>query len=288
MNKLEAEKATKNGAIAACIVGVMTLVIFLIAIFSNVKGTLGIWNDPAIIFDLVLIFVCAYGIYKNSRFASVLLFCYYIFSKIYIGIELGKVSGVAISIVFLYFFGKAIQGAFTYHKIEAAENSNYRKTPRWIYYTVTFVLIVFFALMGLGALTMTGALPSTEVQAGDKVSKKDRDLLISNSVILKGDKIDYFYSGGFISILEGGTVLTDNRVILYMPDENQLLNIYEIYFYDVASVELIDIGNLINDSEYLISSHDPDVWMKILLSVENRGDVKFIEALRSKISQINS
>jgi len=287
MNKLEAAKATKNGAVAACISGVVTLALFLFAIFSNAKGTIGIWNDPSIIFDVVLIFACAYGIYKNSRFAAVLLFFYFICAKIIIGIETGKASGVGMALVFLYFYGKAIQGAFAYQKIEKAENPNYKKTPKWIYFTGIPVLIIVVALIGVGILTMTGTLPSTEVQAGGKVSKKDRDLLISNSVISKDDNIEYFYSTGFTSILEGGSVLTDNRVILYIPDENQKLDVYEIYFYDVASVEMIEEGNSMNDSVYKISRHEPDAWIQIALSAENRGDVKFIEALRSKISGTN-
>ena len=70
---------------------------------------------------------------------------------------------------------------------------------------------------------MTGTLPSIEVQAGGNVSQRDKDALISNAVVSKDDHIEYFYSSGFTSILEGGSILTDDRVILYQPDENQKL-----------------------------------------------------------------
>lgn len=286
MNKTEAIKATKNGAIAASISGVLTLAMFLFATFSNASGVIGLWNDPTVIFDVFLIFACAYGIYKKSRFAAVLLFCYFIIAKLYIGIETGKVSGLGIALIFLYFYGKAIQGAFVFHKIEKAENPDYKVTPKWVLYTGIPILTIFIILIGIGLMTTTGVLPSTEVQPGTKVLHSDRDALISNNIILKDDRIEYFYSVGATSIMEGGTVLTDDRVILYYTNAMQKIEIYEIYFNDIVSIELIEMGNTFNDSIYKINSKHPDAWLKIPLSIENRGDVKFIETLREKTKNI--
>ena len=69
--------------------------------------------------------------------------------------------------------------------------------------------------MGFGLMTMTGVLPSTEVVTGSKMNSKDVSLLIEKSVINQNEKIEYFYSEGFSSILEGGSILTNNRVIVY-------------------------------------------------------------------------
>jgi hypothetical protein len=285
MNREEAIKATKNGAIAACISGGVTLSVVFYAIFSNANNKLGIWNDPSNLFDIVLIFGCAYGIYKKSRFAAILIFVYFILAKIIIGIELGKVSGIGMALVFLYFYGKAIQGAFSFHKIEKAENPNYKPTQKWVYFAGIPTLMIFVALMGFGIMTITGVVPSTEIQSGVEMLQKDKDTLISNNIITIDDNILYFYSGGFTSILEGGSVLTEDRVILYLNDENQKLQVYEIYFDDIASVELIQMGNHLNDSIYQVNSHQPDAWLQLELSAENRGDVVFIETLRSKIKE---
>jgi len=281
MDRDEAIKATKSGAIAACISGVLTLGIVLVAIFSNSNGAIALWNDPSNFFDIILIFGCAYGIYKKSRAAAVLLFVYFIFAKVMIGIETGNATGLGLGLVFLYFYGKAIQGAFVFHKLEKAENTNYKPTPKWVYYTGIPTLTIMVVLIGLGLMTMTGAMPSTEVQAGVDVLQSDKDTLITNAIISENDKIEFFYSGGLTSILEGGSVLTGDRVILYMPDENQELQVYEIYFNEIASVELIEMGNLMNNSIYQVNSHKPDAWIQLALSAENRGDVKFIESLRS-------
>jgi hypothetical protein len=284
MDRSEAIKATKNGAIAACISGTLTLGFVLVAIFSNSNGAIALWNDPSNFFDIILLFVCAYGIYKKSRAAAIILFIYFILSKILIGVETGKISGIGLGLVFLYFYGKAIQGAFVFHKMEKAENPNYKTTPKWVYFTGVPVLIIFVVLIGVGLMTMTGAMPSTEVQAGEDVLQSDKDALITNNVIFENDTLKYFYSFGFTSVLDGGSVLTSDRVILYMPDENQELQVYEIYFNDISSIELIEMGNLMNDSIYRVNSHTPDAWIQMPLSTESRGDIKFIESLRSLIS----
>lgn len=281
MDRDDAIKATKNGAIAACISGILTLGIVLVAIFSNSTGAIALWNDPSNFFDIVLIFGCAYGVYKKSRAAAILLFVYFIFSKLLIGIETGKAAGIGMGLVFLYFYGKAIQGAFTFHRLEKEENPNYKPAPKWVYYTGIPTMVIMFVLVGIGIMTMTGAMPSTEVQAGEDVLQSDKDTLITNGIISENDKVKFFYSGGFTSILEGGSVLTNDRVILYMPDENQELQIYEIHFDDIASIELIEVGNSMNDSIYRVNSYKPDAWLQLVLSAESRGDVKFIESLRT-------
>lgn len=140
-------------------------------------------------------------------------------------------------------------------------------------------------VLGFGLMTMTGVVPSTEVQSGAEMFQKDKDTLVSSNIISVDDEILYFYSEGLTSILEGGQLLTDDRVIVYQNDENQELQIYEIYFDDIASIELTQVGSTFTDSIYQVNSYEPDVWMQIWLSTENRGDVEFIEALRSKISE---
>lgn len=283
MNREEAIKATKNGAIAACISGSLTLIIVVIAIFSNNDDTLALWNDPFNFFDILLIFACAYGIYKKSRTAAIVLFVYFIISKIFIGLETGKISGIFISLIFLYFYGKAIQGAFSYKKIEKSENPSYKPTPKVYYYVSIPLLIIFTAIVGLGLLTMTSVIPSTEVKAGVDVNQNNKEMLIANNIISIDDKLDFFYSTGFTSILEGGTVLTQDRVILYVPDGNNIIQIYELYFDKITSIKLLESGNLLNDSLYLISTDNSEAWLRISLSAEKRGDIKFIEALRQKL-----
>ena len=124
MDKEKAIKATKNGAVAAFISAGITLAVVLFAVFSNAEGYFGRWNDPSIFLDVIIIVICGFGMLRHSRAAAIVIFIYFVFGKIYIGLESGKMSGSGMALVFLYFYGKAIQGAFAYHKIQKEEKSN--------------------------------------------------------------------------------------------------------------------------------------------------------------------
>lgn len=286
MNKEQAMEATKIGAISACISGIITLVFGFYAIWNNSSGILGIWNNPAIFFDVILIFIFAYGIYKKSVTAAVLMFVYFFYGKIYIALEAGQVSGIFLSLVFLYFFGKAIQGTLALRKIKKAEKSNLESDPKWIKVLIITCLVILFFLASVGMLTMTGTLTPTKVLQGKDLSKDYKNALLESDIINKGDSIEYFYSEAFSSITETGSILTNDRVIMYFTDENNEIAVYELYFENITGVELIKNGNYFNDSVYRVNAGSRDAYLTIVLSTENRGDIKFIESLRSKLNTI--
>lgn len=278
-------KASKNGAIAAFISGGLTTLIFLYATGANTQGIFELWNDPTIIIDIILIFVCAFGMLRNSRAAAVTIFVYFLFSKIYIALESGQSAGLGTGLIFLYFFGKAIQGSFTYHKIKKAEDPEYKPASKWSYYIGLPLIVLMFVTMGFGVLTETDVMPSAEVLTASDVSDSDRSILVANEILFETEEIEYFYSYGLTSILEGGSILTDRAVIMYYTDDVEGLKIYELEFADINTIELLRDGNIWNDSVYKVSSGDEDAWLNIDLSTYERGDIKFVEALRKKIAQ---
>lgn len=281
MDKEKAIQATKTGAICACFSASMTLVIAIFAIRNNSSGTIGIWNDPTVFLDVVVILILAYGMYRKSLTAAVVMFIYFLFAKIIMAMELGRPTGIVLGLVFLYIFGKAIQGAYVLQKIEKAENPDYpTKSNRMKFFIITGVVILF-SLMGVGMLTTTGTLTPTEVLEGKDLSKDYREALIKSDIIDSGDSIQYFYSEAFSSIEEAGSILTSDRVIMYLEDEKKDTAVYELYFEDITDVELIEAGNVLNDSVYRVYGDSREVYLTIVLSTENKGDVKFIEALRS-------
>ncbi len=71
MDRTEAIKAAKKGAIAAVISGALTLAVVLFALITNAEGDIGLWNAPSNLFDVVLIFICAFGMTRKSRAAAV-------------------------------------------------------------------------------------------------------------------------------------------------------------------------------------------------------------------------
>ncbi len=121
MDLERAIKASKNGAIAAFLSGGITILFALYATGSDTQGTFKFMNDPTIVVDIALVFVCAFGMLRNSRTAAVTIFIYFLISKIYMALEFGQMIGLAAGVIFLYFYGKAIQGSFVYYKIKKSE-----------------------------------------------------------------------------------------------------------------------------------------------------------------------
>ena len=285
MNREQAIQATKVGSIAACVSAATTLVAAFIAIGSNSQGDLALWNDPLVFLDVILMSICAFGIYKKSRTAAVFMFAYFLLSKIIIWIEVVSPLQIGLGLVFLYFYGKAVQGTFTFHNIEKQENSNYQTTSKLYMYIGIPFAVIFFLLSGFGILTMTGTFPSTEVQTGSELPKYFQEELVAAQIIDRNDTIQYFYSWGLTSVLTGGSILTGDRVIMYFQDEDEEneMAVYEILFVDISKIELMEAGNALNNSTYRIYGNSGE-WVEVYLSTERQGDIKFIEALRSELA----
>ena len=285
MDRDEAIKHCRNGAVAAFFSAAVTAAVVIVAVGSGADGELAFFNDPLIAIDVFLILGCAIGMLRKSRAAAVTIFIYFIISKIAITIETGQASGLGVALVFVYFYGKAIQGSFTYHRLMREENPDYKSAAKWTYIAGIPAALVFLLLAGAGLMSSTDYMPSTKVLTGSEVSDTDRATLISEDILFEGETIEYFYSYGLSSILEGGSILTDRAVIIYYPDEDSHIEIYELEFAEIDSVELMEKGGLFSDSLYMVQGADPDNWIVVDLSVEADGHLRFIEALKGKIAQ---
>lgn len=146
--------------------------------------------------------------------------------------------------------------------------------------------ILLLGLVGLGMLTMTDYLPSTEVLAADQISEQYEKTLRENEILYEDEQIEYFYSEGLTSILEGGSVLTNRAVVAYGKDEKGEMEVFEIVFAKIVSIELEEKGDLLNDAVYKVIGNEEDLWVRLILSTENDGHLKFVEALQSKINQL--
>jgi hypothetical protein len=109
-------KKIKSAWIAACISGVITLVVTLIAI----SGTELLGFDAWSLLDVGMIFALAFGIYKRSRACAVTMLAYFVVSKIILMAESGKPSGLLMALIFGYYFWQGVQGTFIYHKLKRA------------------------------------------------------------------------------------------------------------------------------------------------------------------------
>jgi hypothetical protein len=104
------------------------------------------------------------------------------------------------------FWAKAIQGTFVYHKIEKAENPYYKPARKWMYFVGIPVGALFLLSAVIGYLSTANILPSPRVLTGTEIGRSFQNQLLSNGVVSEDEYIDYFYSEGLFSIMEGGTV----------------------------------------------------------------------------------
>jgi hypothetical protein len=285
----DARNHAKVGAYAAFVSGVLTLGFVLFAISSDAQGgTFGAWNDPLNFVDIVIIVLCGVGMLRNSRTAAVVAFIYFLFAKIFLAIESGQNSGVISGLLFMYFYGRAVYGTFAYHRIRKREDPGYRSAPGWVYWITVPGVLLLVVVFGVTLLSMTGVTPSMEVLAASEVSADDVQALRDAEIIWDGERIEYFYSWGFLSVLEGGTILSDRAVIAYETDVDGVRNVYEIPFDEVRSVERLDDQSDWVTSVYRVTGIGDENWITIVLPDDASGGEEFVNALRSKIPERQS
>ena len=109
----------KGAWIAAVVSGSITLVVILIAL----GGTSIMGITSANFVDVALIFGLAFGIYRKSRTCAVLMFVYFVASKILMMKQAGAPSGLLLAVVFAALFFQGIVGTFQYHNWKAAQGN---------------------------------------------------------------------------------------------------------------------------------------------------------------------
>ena len=109
--------------------------------------------------------------------------------------------------------------------------------------------------------------------------------LVAEGIIERGESIEYFYSEGMLSIMEGGSVLTNARVIAYERIDDGTINYYSIPHNDIVSVTLIQEGDAMTYAVYQVNTAEEDYWLNLLLPHEYGDGERFANAVRAKIGQ---
>ncbi len=144
---------------------------------------------------------------------------------------------------------------------------------------VGVVLGVLIAmLIVLGLLVETGFVPSDRVLTHDDLPVKQLETLIQAGILETGERVELFYSEGLVSVTEGGSILTDRRVIAYDGD-----SIYDIAIDELASIELVQEGDFLNFAVYRVYSKTEDGWLELWLPHEHGDAERFANAVRAGI-----
>ena len=103
----------RNAWIACLISLAMTLLLTVIAISGSSIAGYSAWQ----LLDVALVAGLAFGIYRKSRACAVVMFIYFLISKILVVVETGQASGLVMGVVFLYFYWQGVVGTFAYHRL---------------------------------------------------------------------------------------------------------------------------------------------------------------------------
>jgi hypothetical protein len=117
MTDSKIEKKIKHARIAAMISGVITLAGAITIIHKQTDPQFSLFNMLSLV-DALIIFSLAYGIHKKSPLCALLMFEYFLLSKLFnASISSHIPTGpLIVGIPFLYFLFQGITGTFTHHK----------------------------------------------------------------------------------------------------------------------------------------------------------------------------
>jgi hypothetical protein len=163
-----------------------------------------------------------------------------------------------------------------------AETETARRMPRLLQWAGVPAAVLVCLIAGLVILAGSGATPSDRVLAGDNIPRQQYEALVDEQIIGPDEAVEYFYSEGILSVLEGGSVLTDRRLVVYEQNDG-VIDVYELYFDDISAVELVQQGDLLQFSIYRVLSADEETWLHLWLPHEFGDDKTFVAAVEAKL-----
>ena len=145
----------------------------------------------------------------------------------------------------------------------------------WSYAT----LAVGGILTGLAVIGTFG--PPTRALRQSEIPSSYQVTLVEAGVLQPDERIPFFYSGGIFSILEDGSLLTENRVVSYETVDGELYvassTYQEIREFDVEYSE-----SFLDDTVLTISPLSGDEFM-LIVSPEDGRDKEFVSDLQSRL-----
>lgn len=94
----------------------ITIASAIVALFANTSNAPPNYMlEPYLFIDVILIVVLGTFIFRKSRSAATLAVIYFVGSKIFLWLTLGKVAGLPMTLVFLFFYANAMRATFLWH-----------------------------------------------------------------------------------------------------------------------------------------------------------------------------
>ena len=142
--------------------------------------------------------------------------------------------------------------------------------------------LLVVAAYGFGFLMETGYAPSDRVQTHEEIGDKHMQVLLDEEIIGKDEHIQHFYSEGLLSVREGGSILTDSRVIAYTEWDDEI-EIFDLTFDEVVSVEKTQEGTALDYAIYIVSGEGEGNYVELWLPHEYGDADRFVNALQANV-----
>jgi len=120
------ETQVKTAWVTATISGCFTTLFAAAGMF--VHGSLSKLVNPSLFVDSAVTFILAYGIYRRSRVAAIIMLCYWVAGRVYLVYEFGaKLSIVPFLVAAIFALG--IHGTFEHHKAKKSTDGSDSASP---------------------------------------------------------------------------------------------------------------------------------------------------------------
>ena len=120
--------------------------------------------------------------------------------------------------------------------------------------------------------------PATYVYPPGEVPQRFLSVAKEVGGLKPGENVEYFYSVGLIDVKEGFTYVSDQKVVVYDPDDVPPLVMID--YGDIQGLELERAESSLLDS--LITVETEDSYILIAVSSEKDRDVDFYEVIRAR------
>ena len=134
-----------------------------------------------------------------------------------------------------------------------------------------------------GAMQSTGTAPSDRVLAADAIPQVQLDALLAEHIISEDETVEFFYSEGLLDVMEGGSVLTNARVVVYYTNEDGELEVFLVANENILSVEQTQQGDAESYAIYRVHERHTEAYVDLWLPHEYGDDELFVNAVQSKI-----
>ena len=144
--------------------------------------------------------------------------------------------------------------------------------------------ILFYVLMWIGLRAEAGAIPDTVIVSGDEISEPAREAIGKAITLRPNETIAYFSSTGVLNWEEDGNLITNQRVVSYMQDEEGKFIVEEADYDNIEEIAPEFSDKWIDDTFVWITPREGEEFL-IALSIEEDLDHPAVEYIQRKLDE---